>query len=121
MSKRTEINGRGIEVAAHYLSNVGAEVIEREWKCESGVADLIAKEDEDIAFIQVNTRESLSNGLPEDGITKTARARFEKTALAYLASHNLPSCRVRFDVISIAFMGQQAFLRHHRDALAIGA
>jgi hypothetical protein len=35
----------------------------------------------------------------------------------YLATHNRPSSRVRFDVIAVVLLeGQKAFLRHHRDA-----
>jgi putative endonuclease len=122
MSKRQSISKCGIELAAQYLSNAGAEVIECEWKCDIDIADLIIKEADDIAFVQVKTRTSASSGLPEDTITKSTRSKFEQLALKYLTTHDLPSCRVRFDIISILlFDNSKAFLRHHRDAIASGA
>jgi putative endonuclease len=122
MSKRTSIVKRGIEVASNYLSNEGAEVIEREWRCEGGIADIIVKEDNEIAFVQVKTRKATANGYSEDAVTKSTRSKFEQLALKYLSTHDVPSCRVRFDIISVLICdNQKAFLRHHRDAIASGA
>jgi putative endonuclease len=122
MNKRTEINHSGIELAAHYLENNGAEIIEREWKCDSGIADLIVKEKTEIAFVQVKTCKASENGLPEDAVTASVRSKFEQLAIKYLASHSLPSCRIRFDIISINLIeNSRTFLRHHRDAAASGA
>jgi putative endonuclease len=122
MNKRAEINERGIELASSYLEREGVEVIEREWKCESGIADLIVKEDDELAFVQVKTHGAGAKGLPEDGISDSTRSKFEQLAVSYLMSHDLPSCRVRFDIISILLCeSQKALLRHHRSAIASGA
>jgi putative endonuclease len=122
MSAKQTINTRGIELSACYLENSGSKVIEREWKCESGIADLIVKENDELAFVQVNARRASAAGLPEDVVTKSTRSKFELLALNYLSTHNLPSCRVRFDIISILLADDnKAFLKHHRDALATGA
>jgi putative endonuclease len=122
MSKRQSINKRGIDLAAQYLTNNGAEVIEREWKCDTGIADLIIKEADDIAFVQVKTRGAAATGFPEDAISKTTRAKLENLALTYLVSHDIPSARIRFDTIAIQLIeDSRAFLRHHRDCIASGA
>jgi Holliday junction resolvase-like predicted endonuclease len=51
MSKRQSISRHGIELAAHYFGHNGAEIIEREWKCDAGTADLIVKEDNELALV----------------------------------------------------------------------
>ena len=118
---RKELGERGEEVACLYLKRKGIKVIERNWKCRSGEADIIARDGEDLVFVEVKSRASDANGLPEDAVTLKKRQRYERIALEYLFTHNLPSARVRFDVIALVLNNEgKAFLRHHRDAFGEG-
>lgn len=109
----------GEDMACYYLGDKNISVLERNWKCESGEANIIAVEDDTLVFIEVKTRSSDYPGLPEYAITKTKRDRFERIAIAYLSEKERPSGRVRFDVIVIRMTGEnQCMLRHHRDAFA---
>jgi putative endonuclease len=115
------LGARGEEAASAYLERQGIQIIERNWRCSAGEADIIARESDALVFIEVKTRTTHAAGLPEEAITKAKRARYEKIAIEYLDNHDLPSSRVRFDVISINVSGKgRAFLRHHRDAFCAG-
>jgi len=119
--KRKQLGKRGEEIACLYLTNNGAEIIERNWSCNVGEADIIAREGEDLAFIEVKTRTSYNAGFPEDAVTRQKRIKYEKIALQYFATHSLASSRVRFDVIAVVMTGEmQALVRHHRDAFCAG-
>lgn len=118
---RKELGARGEAVACLYLERQGIEIIERNWRCKAGEADIIAREDDEIVFIEVKTRASLAAGLPEDAITRQKRRKYEGIAIYYLAKADAPSSRVRFDVIAITLVNEgRAFLRHHRDAFSAG-
>ena len=118
---RKELGARGEAVACLYLERQGIEVLERNWRCKAGEADIIAREDDEIVFIEVKTRASLSAGLPEDSVTRQKRRRYEGIAIYYLARSDSPSSKVRFDVIAITLVSAgRAFLRHHRDAFSAG-
>ncbi|NTU88356.1 MAG: YraN family protein [Actinobacteria bacterium] len=119
-SKR-ELGARGEEAAARYLERQEFEILERNWKCSYGEADIIAREDEDIVFIEVKTRKGIEKGMPEDAVTPTKRDRYERIAASFLENNAFVNCFVRFDVIAILVVGEnRALLRHHRGAFSSG-
>ena len=119
--KPKRLGRRGEEIACLYLTDNGAQILERNWNCSAGEADIIVREGEDLAFVEVKTRSSLNAGFPEDAVTRQKRVRYEKIALQYLSTHAHPTSRVRFDVIAVVLTGEnQAMLRHNRDAFSVG-
>jgi putative endonuclease len=119
--QRKRLGNQGEDLACAYLKNQGAEIIERNWKCQAGEADVIVREGDDIVFVEVKTRSSDSAGFPEEAVDYKKRRRYEKIAMEYLFSHDLPAARVRFDVLALLLSNNgKAFLRHHRDAYCEG-
>jgi putative endonuclease len=119
--QRKQLGATGEDIACGYLEGVGLEILERNWKCQAGEADVIALEADDLVFIEVKTRRSQRAGFPEDAVTRQKRHRYEKIAMEYLFTHNLPSMRVRFDVMALLLSSDgKAFLRYHRDAYGEG-
>lgn len=105
-----------------YLADQGFIILERNWKCKSGEADIIALEKETLVFVEVKTRSEGSLGLPESAVTTQKRICYEKIAISYLMQTPRPSCQVRFDVIAVQMTGErQCLLRHHRDAFWVDA
>lgn len=120
IEKRASISSIGVEMANYYLKNNDFEILESNWKCESGKVDLIVREDDDLVFIEVKTRGmSSDSGLPEESVTSKKRSKYERIAINYLSKMPQPSGRVRFDVIAVKLTGEkQCLLRHHRDAFS---
>jgi putative endonuclease len=119
--QRKQLGAQGEEIVCTFLKDNGVDIIERNWRCQSGEADVIAREGDDLVFIEVKTRSSEDSGFPEEAVTLKKRRRYEKIAMEYLFSHDLPSARVRFDVVALLLSGDgKAFLRHHRDAYGEG-
>lgn len=118
---RKQLGERGEDISCLYLERKGMEIIERNWKCQAGEADIIVRDEGDLVFVEVKARSSEVKGLPEEAITLKKRRRYERIALEYLFSHDLPSARIRFDVIALVLNDEgKAFLRHHRDAFGEG-
>ena len=118
--QRKQLGKKGEDIACMYLESQGLEVIERNWQCQSGEADIIAREDGVLAFIEVKTRRSQAAGLPEDAVDLRKRRKYEKIATDYLFSHDLASTRIRFDVMALLLSNDgKALLRHHRDAFGV--
>lgn len=111
----------GEDAAACYLQRRGFEIIDRNWRCRFGEADIVAYDDDELVFCEVKTRSGIEYGLPEDAVTPAKRSRYEKIAASYLSEHRLADCTVRFDVIAILVTdGRHGFLRHHQNAFARG-
>jgi putative endonuclease len=119
--QRKQLGNQGEDLACTYLLSQGVEIIERNWKCQAGEADVIVREGDDIVFVEVKTRSSNAAGFPEEAVNFRKRRRYEKIATEYLFSHDLPAARVRFDVLALLLSNNgKAFLRHHRDAYCEG-
>ena len=117
IGKNLKLGKLGEDMACIYLSDNGFTILERNWKCYSGEADIVAIEKDILVFIEVKTRSQSFLGLPEYAVTDERRERYERIALSYLREFNRPSGKIRFDVIAISMTGkQQCLLRHHRDA-----
>ncbi len=116
--ERQALGRAGEESAVKFLVAHDYEIVERNWRCSSGEADIIARDGESLVFVEVKTRSGITSGFPEEAITPRKRQRYEKIAAAYLASHGSSGTFiVRFDVIAILTLGShRAFLRHHRNA-----
>lgn len=119
--QRKQLGSRGEDIACAFLERAGVEIIERNWRCQAGEADVIAREEGDLVFVEVKTRSSGVAGFPEEAVNREKRRRYEKIAMEYLFSHDLPSARVRFDVMALLLSNDgKTFLRHHRDAYGTG-
>ncbi len=113
---------RGEDAAQRFLERRGYEVLERNWTCLAGEADIIAEDDDALVFVEVKTRSNCDKGLPEEAVDARKRSRYEKIAAYYLKDHEFTDKAVRFDVISILVVApERAFLRHHRDAFTMDA
>jgi putative endonuclease len=118
IKSRKALQTKAEDIACQHLESCDAKIMERNWKCQSGSADIIALDDEDLVFIEVKARLAGASGFPEEGVTRERRRYYEKIAMEYLFSHNLPNARVRFDVMALLLdTSNRAFLRHHKDAL----
>ncbi|EJZ83443.1 YraN family protein [Slackia piriformis] len=116
------LGDRGEEAACELLKRRGYIILERNWTCVAGEADIVARdEDGTLVFVEVKTRSSLKHGLPSEAVTPKKRARYERIAGYFLADYDGMECRVRFDVISIlALPNGRALVRHYINAFGTG-
>lgn len=112
-----ELGRRGERAAAHFLEQRGYEILEMNWTCFAGEADIIARTDETLCFIEVKTRSHLEKGFPAEAVDARKRSKYERIAACYLQLCDFCDIRVRFDVISILVLSEhRAFLRFHINA-----
>ena len=83
-----EIGKKGEDAAASYLKNKNYKIIERNWKCNIGEADIIALFEDTIIFVEVKTRTNIEKGLPEDAVGVKKRRKYECIAAMYLQDHD---------------------------------
>lgn len=112
-----ELGKRGEEAAACFLERREYEILDRNWKCIAGEADIVALQDDTLCFIEVKTRKDAQKGFPSEAVDTRKRTRYERIAACYLKDHDYADVRVRFDIIAILVLGEdRAFLRHHLNA-----
>ena len=108
---------RGIRV---YLERRGFEILEDGWAHGGDVADFIARDVDDLVFVNCQITQNGGKGFPEEDAD---RAALERLAAAYLAEHlDSEDIRIRFDVVSMLIVGEsRALLRHHPLKLRLDA
>lgn len=117
---RKELGDRGERAAVAFLENRGLEILERNWKCSYGEADVIALDGTTLVFCEVKTRRASTAGIPEEAVTPAKQRRYEKIARVFCSRTEVEYQAVRFDVIAIyAFSESQALLRYIRGAFDV--
>lgn len=114
-----EIGQRGEDAAARFLDRRGYEIIERNWTCTAGEADIIARDGETVVFVEVKTRTNCDKGLPAEAVDEAKRTRYERIAAQFLSGYDVVDVPVRFDIISLVVVApDRAMIRHHINAFS---
>ena len=111
------INNRAVEASVNFLTRKGYEILDRDWQADGAAIDVVAKDDDGIAFVAVAATIG-SRGFEEP---KASRASRELAAAQWLAvnGEGLVNVEVRFDDIAMMVVnGSRAILRHHINSLA---
>lgn len=118
--RNKELGKRGERAAARFLEHRGYKVIARNWSCLAGEADIIARDQDALVFVEVKTRSNIEKGLPEEAVTKEKRSRYERIAAFFLADFPEVDIPIRFDIISILVVQEdKALIRHHINAFGV--
>lgn len=89
-------------VAERWLRRRGASVITRNFTSRTGEIDLIVRDGEDIAFVEVKYRAHPGFGSGAEHVTLSKQRRLVNTARTFVAYHkHAPAQVFRFDVVSI--------------------
>ncbi|MEW6609952.1 MAG: YraN family protein [bacterium] len=108
MSKqRIELGEKGEALALKHLKRHRYKILEQNYKTRSGEIDIIAKNQEVLAFIEVKTRRGEEFGLPQEAVDIRKQRQMGKVALEYLAKKNLQDIDCRFDIVAITWRPNQ--------------
>lgn len=86
--------------AAQYLEKQGYRILETRYKTKFGEIDLIVFKDDVLCFVEVKTRNTLSEAL--ESVTPRSQKRIEQSALYFLSEYpEYGDKGMRFDVVAI--------------------
>lgn len=91
----------GEQLAKDYLLTLGYRMIAQNYRCQLGEIDLIMQDEDDLVFIEVKTRRSLTYGALEETISCSKRKKIHLLAAYYLQQIKEPETICRFDAILI--------------------
>jgi putative endonuclease len=90
----------GEQQAEVYLINHGLIIIDKNFRTRAGEVDIIAREEDELIFVEVKTRTNSEFGFPEEAVTETKLEHLIEAAEAYLEKQAvLPPWRV--DVLAV--------------------
>jgi putative endonuclease len=115
MAEHNEKGLSGEKLAALYLSQKGYDVLEKNWKFQHAEIDIIAQKDNVLVIAEVKTRSSNFFGEPEEFVTKQKQQHLIRATNAYIEKKNV-DLEVRFDIVSVIFIGNNHRVYHIEDA-----
>ncbi len=95
------LGARGEDAAAKYLKRNGFKILARNARLSRYEIDIIAREGDTIAFIEVKTRTSDSIAMPEENVDARKRNHIRRAAHAYIADHGDDETYYRFDIVAV--------------------
>jgi putative endonuclease len=102
MTGRNQIIGQwGETMAASYLEEQGCEILDRNVRTPYGELDLVARQGEQIVFVEVKARRGTSFGMPEAAVDRRKQAHLLASAQHYLQSNEALPTDWRVDVVAI--------------------
>src|SRR3569833_1534471 len=94
----------GESAARQELEERGYRILERNFHCRGGEADLVAEEGDDLVFVEVKPRSDLRHGLPREAGGWTKQQRLGRAALSYCHQHEIEDRPLRFDVVEVVLL-----------------
>lgn len=112
---RRSLGQIGERLTARYLAEIGAKILERNWRCGEGELDLIVQEADGVVVgVEVKTRRGLAFGEPIEAVTPPKVARLRRLLGVWLRDHpEIDAVDVRLDVVGVLIRpGKPVHLRH---------
>jgi putative endonuclease len=88
--------------AADVLARRGYRIVARNVRAGGGEIDLVARDGDELCFVEVRGRRTRRFGAPEETVGTRKRAMLRRAAEAYLAAHpGAAESGCRFDIVAI--------------------
>ena len=115
---RSGLGAVGEELAARRLTAAGYEIVTRNWRCQAGELDLVARQGDCLVLVEVRTRRGKALGPPEESITPAKQARLVTLAETYVQTVDWPG-DWRIDVVAVELDRSGRLLRvdHYENAV----
>lgn len=117
MYKRHEIGKLGEDLACKYLQDKGYKIIERNFEARQGEIDIIAKDPNELVFIEVKTRSNISYGKPAEAVNEIKQNHLIKTIEYYVYSRHLEDEFIRIDIIEIYLLKNKYRVNHIKQVI----
>ncbi|HUB86666.1 MAG TPA: YraN family protein [Verrucomicrobiae bacterium] len=110
----------GERAAKKFLQRAGLKFLTANFRSERGETDLIFRDGDCLAFIEVKTRSSEDWTRPAAAVDASRRRRLSQNALDYLRRLKNPQVKIRFDIVEVLLAGGEVReIRHLPNAFAM--
>lgn len=101
MRAKDAVGRYGEDVAARVLVDAGMTLLARNWRCDGGEIDIVARDGDVLVVCEVKTRTSTLFGTPLEAITYAKGARLRRLAARWVAESGVHPAEIRIDVVGV--------------------
>jgi putative endonuclease len=110
----------GERAAKKFLQKQGLKFLAANFRSERGEIDLVFRDGDCLAFVEVKTRSSEDWGRPAAAVNAERRRRLSQCALDYLKLLKNPAVKIRFDIVEVLLAdGDVREIRHLPNTFAM--
>jgi putative endonuclease len=110
----------GEHAAKKFLRRQGLKFLTANFRSARGEIDLIFRDGDCLAFVEVKTRSSEDWTRPAAAVDATRRRRLSRAALDYLRLLKNPPVKIRFDIVEVLLAdGEVCEIRHLPNTFAL--
>jgi putative endonuclease len=110
----------GERAAKKFLQKAGLKFLAANFRSERGEIDLVFRDDDCLAFVEVKTRSSEDWSRPAAAVNAERRRRLSQCALDYLRKLKNPPVKIRFDIVEVLLKdGEVSEIRHLPNTFAM--
>jgi putative endonuclease len=91
----------GERVAAAHLVDAGMAIVERNWRCDIGEIDIVARDGDTLVVCEVKTRRGEEFGSPLEKVTPDKAQRLRRLAARWIAQTGIHPLDVRIDIVAV--------------------
>lgn len=120
MTKQRQALGLlGERIAARWLRRSGWSVVAHRFRNGHRDVDLVMRQGETVAFVEVKTRQDAGFGGPVEAVTFRKQRELGRSARVWVDRFGCEGLNYRFDVIGVLIIGQNVRIRHVPDAFPL--
>jgi putative endonuclease len=110
----------GERAAKKHLQKNGLKFLAANFRSERGEVDLVFRDDDCLAFVEVKTRSSEDWSRPAAAVNAARRRRLSQCALDYLRRVKNPPVKIRFDIVEVLLVDEKiSEVRHLPNTFAM--
>lgn len=98
---RIAIGSYGENLAELHLLGQGMVVLDRNWRCNEGEIDLVARDGSVLVVCEVKTRRGVGCGTPHEAMTPVKLERLRRLAMRWAAEQGVRPPEVRVDLVAV--------------------
>ena len=111
---------QGERLAEEFLRKRGCKILRRNWRSRLGEIDLIARDGDEVVFVEVKLRSSGDWGAVQEAVHSRKRRSICLAASEFADRNRLHGHTLRFDVVAVLLPpGGAPEIRHYKDAFPI--
>jgi putative endonuclease len=118
VAAKDEVGRYGEDVAARHLTELGYQVLHRNWRCDIGEIDIVARDGDCLVVCEVKTRRSTAYGYPVEAVTPRKAARLRRLTARWLAESGVHPADIRIDVVAVLRPSHGPAVVEHLQAVA---
>lgn len=114
--REKDLGRKGEALAVKYLKRQGYKIIERNFRLRSGEIDIVARDGNQLVFVEVKTRSSNNQEFLRTSVNRNKEKRLIKTATYYLGKQKYHGLTSRFDVVFVVNDNGRSKIEHIKEA-----